>query len=175
MARPPTVVLRYLKLPDKLERGRFNEYGQRVGDGQPASVVLYDLPGGPFPPWQVWGVFDRPLKVGQHGYLIFTNVPGQAVPGGAFTEWDDRQSEPTFTDKLLSIYSVQRAPGSARIIGCNESEEPVRAAAGLLFVAPPSGPPPSGPSPSASPPQPSGPPPAPRQRETKRSTPRRPK
>ena len=137
MARPPTIVLRYLKLPDKLERGRFNEYGQRVGDNQPASLVLYDLPGGGFPPWQVWGVFDKPLAPGQSGYLIFTNVKGQAVPGGAFTEWDASRSEPTFTDKLLGIYSVQRAPGRARIIGRNDSGEPVHAAAGLLFVGPP--------------------------------------
>lgn len=171
MARPPSVVLRYLKLPDKLERGRFNEYGQRVGDAEPASVVLYDLPGGPFPPWQVWGVFDRPLEAGQYGYLIFTNVPGRAVPGGAFTEWDEAQSEPTFTDKLLSIYSVQRAPESARIIGRNESAEPVHAAAGLLFVSPPPGPPAAGPPPSAPTPA-SGPSP---EEEGKRSTPRRPK
>ena len=137
MARPPSAVLRYLKLPDNLERGRFDEYGHPVADGQPASLVLYPLPGGPFPPWQVWGVFDRPLDPSQYGYLIYTNVPGQAVPGGAFTEWDATRSSPTFSDQLLTVYSVQRAPGSARIIGCNESREPVHAAAGLLFVAPP--------------------------------------
>lgn len=152
MARPPSVVLRYLKLPDPPARGRFNEYGEPVDDTQPASVVLYDLPGKP-EPWQAWGVFDRPLEAGQYGYLIFTNVPGQAVPGGAFTEWDEMQSEPFFTDKLMSIYSVQRAPGSARIIGRNDSGEAAHAAAGLLFVVPPSGQAPSGQAPEGAPPE----------------------
>jgi hypothetical protein len=153
MARPPSAVLRYLKLPDNLEKGRYDEYGHPVADDQPASLVLYALPGAPpdntFAPLQVWGVFDRPLEPSQYGYLIFTNVPGQGVPGGAFTEWDPMQSSPTFTDQLLTVYSVQRAPGSARIIGCNESREPVHAAAGLLFVAPPQ---PPGATPAEAPP-----------------------
>jgi hypothetical protein len=133
----PRVVLRYIKLPDKLEKGRFNEYGHKVGDNEPASLVLYSLPGGDFPPWQCWGVFDRPLEPGQYGFLIFTNVPGHAVPGGAFTEWNREQSSPFFTNKLLVLYSVQRAPGRARIIGRNDADRSVEAAAGLLFVVPP--------------------------------------
>jgi len=133
----PEVVLRYIKLPDKLEDGRFDEFGHPVGDGQPASLVLHSLPGGP-PPWQVWGVFDKDLEPGQYGYLIFTNVPGQAVPGGAFTEWHRKKSVPFFDDeRLMVLYSVQRANGRARIIGRNASRRRVSAAAGLLFVAPP--------------------------------------
>jgi hypothetical protein len=136
----PEVVLRYVKLPDKLENGKFDQYGHKVADDQPASVVLNSLPGMP-PPWQCWGVFDRDLEPGQYGYLIFTNVPGQAVPGGAFTEWHRKKSLPYFDDqRLMVIYSVQRANGSARIIGRNASDQRVAAAAGLLFVAPPGGP-----------------------------------
>ncbi|HSS52154.1 MAG TPA: hypothetical protein VLX28_24695, partial [Thermoanaerobaculia bacterium] len=119
--------------------------------------VLNQLPGGP---WQCWGVFDRELEAGQYGYLTFTNVPGQAVPGGAFTEWDRKASEPYFDDRrLMVLYSVQRAEGAARIIGRNSSGERVGAAAGLLFVAPPPAvepPPPVAPSPA--PPAPPAPP-----------------
>lgn len=132
----PSVVLRYVKLPDQLADGRFDEYGNAVGPNQPASVVLHQLPGGP---WQCWGVFDRELEPGQYGYLTFLNVPGQGVPGGAFTEWRRKNSTPYFDDRrLMVLYSVQRAEGAARIIGRNGSGERVGAAAGLLFVAPPS-------------------------------------
>jgi hypothetical protein len=146
----PSVVLRYVKLPDNLADGKFDEYGNAVGPNQPASVVLHQLPGGP---WQCWGVFDHELEPGQYGYLTFFNVPGQAVPGGAFTEWSRKASTPYFDDhRLMVLYSVQRAQGAARIIGRNSSGERVGAAAGLLFVAPPS---PVEPPPSVEPPPPS--------------------
>lgn len=135
MPRPPDV-LRYLKLPDKLASGFFDEYGHQVGAGGRPSVVLFSLPGDP-PPWQCWGVFEKDLEPGQRGFLIFTNVPGQAVPGGAFTEWDRKSSTPFFTaDRLMLLYSVQRSLGAARIIGRNDSGTRTAAAAGLLFVAP---------------------------------------
>lgn len=133
-AAPPSAVVRYVRLPDKLESGAFDEYGHKTDGSKPAALTLSPLPGGP---WQCWGVFDRSLEPGQYGFLIFTNVKGQAAPGGAFTEWDREQSAPFFTDRLLRIFSVQRAPGKARIIGRNESPERVEAAAGLLFVPPP--------------------------------------
>jgi hypothetical protein len=141
----PAAILRYVKLPDKLEAGNYDEYGYKVAAGVPASLALYPLPGGP---WQCWGVFDKCLEPGQYGYLIFTNVKGYDTASGAFTEWDRSQSEPFFTDKLLTIYSVQRAPGKARIIGRNESGHRVEAAAGLLFVPPPE----IAPRPTAAPP-----------------------
>src|SRR6267142_2447387 len=117
----PSVVLRYVKLPDTLEEGRFDELGHRVGPDQPASLVLHPLPGGP---WQCWGVFDEELEPGQYGFLTFTNVPGQAVPGGAFTEWQRKDSLPYFDDRrLMLLFSVQRAEGSARIVGRNSSAD----------------------------------------------------
>jgi hypothetical protein len=127
-------VLRYVKLPDKLENGRFDEFGRMLGENEPAALTLSSLPGGP---WQCWGALGQSLEPGQYGYVIFTNVKGQAAPGGAFTEWNCDQSTPYFTDRLLRIFSVQRAPGLARIIGRNDSGESVDAAAGLLFVPPP--------------------------------------
>jgi hypothetical protein len=132
----PEIVLQYIKLPDKLENGNYDSLGQKVGPNEPASLTLYMLPGGPFPPWQCWGVFKGDLAPGQYGSLAFLNVPGSAVPGGAFTEWDRRKNEPSFTDKLMVLYSVSRGTGVARIIGRNDSAHPVAVAAGLLFVGP---------------------------------------
>jgi hypothetical protein len=135
----PAAIIRYVRLPDKLENGNFDEFGRKLGGKEPAALSLYELPGGP---WQCWGVFDKGLEPGQYGFLVFDNVKGQAAPGGAFTEWNREESLPFFTERLLRIFSVQRAPGRARIIGRNDSRESVAAAAGLLFVPPPEAPPP---------------------------------
>ncbi|HYL05298.1 MAG TPA: hypothetical protein VE075_04625, partial [Thermoanaerobaculia bacterium] len=136
MAIPPDVFC-YIKLPDKLQNGAYDQFGNKVAPGAPARLVLNELPNPVAPPWQCWGVFDQPLAAGQYGFLIFTNVPGEATPGAAFTEWNATANTPDFAeDRLLVLYSVQRARGAARIIGRNDSTKPVRAAAGLLFVPP---------------------------------------
>lgn len=136
MARP-RYLLRYVKLPDRLENGNYDRFGNKVDDPRDTAVVLHALPGGP---WQCWGVFDRELERGEYGALSFSNVPGDAVPGGAFTEWDRARAEPEFDERrLLVLYSVQRSLDGARIIGRNESDRRVAAAAAVLFVPPPSG------------------------------------
>jgi hypothetical protein len=136
MPRPPDVLC-YVKLPDKLENGFYDQFGQPVADGARPRLVLHALPPESAPPIQCWGVFERRLEPDQYGFLIFTNVPGQTVPGGAFTEWDEAASTPTFAeDRLMVLYSTQRALGAARVVGRNAAEQPVAAAAGLLFVAP---------------------------------------
>lgn len=132
----PTVVLQYLSLPADLEEGQYDAEGRRVeGDPERVRLVLHRLPGEPNP-WQCWGVVDPPLEPGQTAQVVFFNVAGSAVPGGAFTEWDRRTAEPYFTRALLTVRSVSRGVGRARIVGRNDSARRVSAAAGLLFVAP---------------------------------------
>lgn len=136
-ARPQTV-LRYLHLPKRLADGTYDANGRRVSatkDPGAVRLVLHSLPGGP-KPWQVWGVIDEDLAPGQFGQVVFLGVDGSAVPGGAFTEWDRRTATPFFTDRLLTIYSVSRGVGRARVMGRNDARRPVSAAAGLLFVPP---------------------------------------
>ncbi len=139
MAQPPDVLC-YIKLPDKLENGSYDQFGNKASPGVPTRLVLNELPNPVAPPWQCWGVFDQPLAAGQYGFMIFTNVPGEATPGAAFTEWNPKTATPDFADdRLLVLYSVQRARGAARVIGRNDSAKPVHAAAGMLFVPPPAG------------------------------------
>jgi len=130
-------LLRYLALPAKLENGQYDALGNKVPAGQEDQVrlVLHELPGNPSP-WQCWGVVEGRLQPGQDAQVIFFNVEGSAVPGGAFTEWNRKTATPTFSESLLSLQSVSRGVGRARIVGRNDSSKAVRAAAGLLFVPP---------------------------------------
>lgn len=80
-SRPaPPSVTGYLRLPDKIEPGRYNAMGQPDPDGNlflgMGSGIVH-----------IWGAFTEPLRPGQRGDMTFTNVPGTYAVTGNFSEW----------------------------------------------------------------------------------------
>src|SRR5437868_5248148 len=91
----PAVIVDYVRLPDKLEAGAYNVYGDEVGSQGTAGddpnesrvrVVIELSP--PAPIYHIWGVFSDDLEPGQEGAMNFLNLPGDLPVAGAFTEWD---------------------------------------------------------------------------------------
>jgi hypothetical protein len=139
----PAVVFSYVRVPDKLEAGSFNVYGEKIS-GQPnaggdaaasrVSIVINLSP--PAPIYHLWGIFSDALKPGQEGVMVFLNLPGDLPMAGAFTEWDPEVNVPVLAnDSLLTIVSVQRAAGVGRVIGRNEAARDVTAAGGIVIGA----------------------------------------
>ena len=66
--------------------------------------------------------------------MVFTNLPGTFLLGVSFGEWDDDRDEPTISDALMTLGSVQRGNGIARIIGRNTYAEELSCAIGVVVA-----------------------------------------
>jgi hypothetical protein len=140
VASENSMIVDYVRLPDKLEAGAYNVYGDNVGpqptagdDPNESTVrVIIEL-SPPAPIYHIWGVFGVDLKPGQEGAMNFLNLPGDLPVAGAFTEWSRDRNVPVISDDTLLVRtSVQRAAGLVRIIGRNDSDRSVSIAAGVV-------------------------------------------
>ena len=75
-----TTEVEYFRLPDQIQPGRYDAFGNEDPDGNlfigMGSGIVH-----------IWGVFQNGLKPGQMGSTSFTNVPGSYPLTGNFSEW----------------------------------------------------------------------------------------
>src|SRR2546423_11621812 len=76
----PAVIVDYVRLPDKLEAGDYNVYGEKVGaqgiagdDTNESRVRVVIELSPPAPIYHIWGVFGNDLEPGQEGAMNFLN------------------------------------------------------------------------------------------------------
>ena len=82
----------------------------------------------------IWAVFGEELQPGEEAWLTFHNVDGTAPITSFFSEWDREGCVPKLGDALLPLLSSQRGRNVARVVGRNDGDKPVLAAAGFIFA-----------------------------------------
>jgi hypothetical protein len=121
--------------PRYLEPGVYDKDGHRLGGldyrpagGRPKPRLFIEFAGVTF----VWGVFDRPLRGGEEGRMLFKNVPGTGPITPFFGEWDPAADVPRVGDALFLLIASQRGRGEAQVVGRNTSQADLPAAAGFI-------------------------------------------
>lgn len=116
----------HIRFPDTITTGRYDASGNPDPDGR----LLITARGTAF----AWARFSRPLASGEEGEMVFTNLPGTFLLGVSMGEWDDERDEPTISDALVTLGSVQRGNGIARVIGRNTYDEELSCAIGIVVA-----------------------------------------
>lgn len=125
-------VVDYVRLPDELEIGLYDQFGNPLPDSAVPARLVVDLTP-PAPIYHFWAVFARPIAPGTVGIMTFLNLPGDLPASGAFTEWDRGENVPVLRDAVLTRMSVQRGTGAARVAARNDSPDPRVCAAGIVI------------------------------------------
>lgn len=125
--RPAAHTVReYVRFPDTITTGRYDTRGRP----DPGGRLLITARGTAFS----WCRFDRPLAPGQEGEMVFLNLPGTFLLGVSFTEWNPALEEPSISDALFTLISVQRGNGIGRVVGRNTHDAELQAAVGIVVA-----------------------------------------
>lgn len=124
-AHPPSR-REYVSLPSDITTGRYDFKGRPDPDGN----LLITTRGTAF----TWAVFPERLAAGQEGEMVFVNLPGTFLLGASFTEWNPAAGEPTVSDALFTLTSVERGRGVARVVGRNTHGGDLWAAVGIVIA-----------------------------------------
>ncbi len=118
--------------PSYMEEGVYDAFGRRLGnltDRVANGRVYIEFAGVTF----IWAVFNAPLRPGQRGDMLFTNIPGTAPITPFFTEWDMSSGFPRIGSALFTLIAAQRSNGAAKVVGRNAGDADLPAAAGLII------------------------------------------
>ena len=111
--------------PSYMEEGVYDAFGRRLGnltDRVANGRVYIEFAGVTF----IWAVFNAPLRPGQRGDMLFTNIPGTAPITPFFTEWDMSSGFPRIGSALFTLIAAQRSNGAAKVgAGALELAHPV--------------------------------------------------
>lgn len=122
----PAALVEYIRLPDAIETGRYDNQGRKSDTGN-LFITVRDTA-------FLWGVFSQPLRAGQRGEMVFTNAPGTFLVGISFNEWNPALAEPHVGHAMFTLISAQRGDGIARVVGRNTHGADLHAAAGIVLA-----------------------------------------
>jgi len=117
-----------------MEPGFYDGDGNKLGDladHVANAKVVIEFAGVSF----VWAAFSNQLEAKQRGDMLFENLPGTAPVTPFFSEWDPLASEPRIGSARFTLMSAQRARNAVKVVGRNDGDADLFAAAGFIVSA----------------------------------------
>lgn len=99
----PVTVARSVRLPDRIEPGRYNA----VGQADPGGNVFIGVGSGIV---HIWATFPGGLAPGQRGDMTFLNAPGSYAVTGNFTAWSPGPAGPSPHAEMHKEFGEPRGP-----------------------------------------------------------------